>query len=69
MSFEMEDLDEKMEKFVIKTHEIPNENQKLLHSWQSIGTLIYGILATKFLKGLATSVSDQAYATPRHVTK
>jgi len=44
----------------LSTNEIPNENQKLLHSWQSIGTLTYGILATKFLKGRATSVSDQA---------
>jgi hypothetical protein len=37
----------------------PKEIQKLLHSWQSNGFLIYGILATKFLKGLEASVSDQ----------
>lgn len=49
--------------------ETANEIQKLLHSWQRRGFLRYGILAIKFLKGTLASLSDQAYETPRQITK
>lgn len=49
--------------------DIPKLIQKLEHSWQSNGFLTYGILAIKFLKGTAASVSDHPYETPKQAVR